>query len=91
MQEVNQDDNTIKMGRHVDNVIDIILQIIPNDNIKLITELITYKKNELWNKSPEALKSRECWYPFIQILNNNIQEIKEAWQIQIRDYLLNNL
>ena len=78
-------------ARQVDNVIDAIIKIIPPNNIKLINELIKYKKNELWNKAPEALESSDCWYPFIEILNNNIPEIKEEWQIEIRNYLLNSL
>ena len=75
--------------RQVDNVIKYILTLIPIDNIKLINELNEYYNDELWNKTPELLKNKECWNPFLNILNNNIIEINEKWQIKIYEYLQN--
>ena len=76
------------MSRNVDDVIKEILLIIPSNQIELINELKIYSKS-LWNKAPEQLNSSDCWTPFIQILNNNIPEIKEEWQINILNILKN--
>ena len=76
------------MSRNVDDVIKEILLIIPSTQIKLINQLKIFCKS-LWNKAPEQLNSSDCWNPFIQILNDNIPEIKEEWQIIISDILKN--
>jgi hypothetical protein len=76
------------MSRNVDDVIKEILLIIPEYEIKLVSQLKIYYKS-LWNKAPEQLNSSDCWNPFIQILNDNIHEIKEDWQIKILNILKN--
>jgi hypothetical protein len=75
-------------ARAVDDIIEEVLQIIPNTETNLIVEINKFK-DTLGNKAPEVLKGSECWTPFIHILNRNIHDIKDDWQIKIRDLLAN--
>lgn len=74
--------------RSVIDVIKLLTNIIPKNEIELINELNKYVKT-LYNKAPELLKSSDCWIPFIHILNYYIPDIIEDWHIQI-DNLLKN-
>jgi len=76
----------IDKERLVEDVLDKILQIIPISETKLIYDLNNYK-NSLHNKAPEIRRTPDCWIPFINILNYHISEIKETWQIEIRNVL----
>jgi hypothetical protein len=73
-------------GRHIDDILKIIIKIIPKQEETLLNELDIFAKS-LWNKAPEVMRGSDCWIPFIQILNNNIPEIKEDWQIEIFNIL----
>jgi hypothetical protein len=75
--------------RLVNDVINQLLEIIPKSEINLINELTNYKKS-LFNQAPEALSGSYCWIPFLNILNTHIPDIKEDWQIKIREVLENN-
>ena len=75
--------------RLVNDVINQLLEIIPKSEINLINELTNYKKS-LFNQAPEALAGSYCWIPFLNILNTHIPDIKEDWQIKIREVLENN-
>lgn len=75
-------------ARAVDDIIEEVLQIIPTTETSLILEINNFK-DTLGNKAPEVLKGPDCWNPFIHILNRNIPDIKDDWQIKIRDLLAN--
>lgn len=78
----------MKKPRLVNDIIRVVLEIIPESETILINELKNYKKS-LFNQAPESLSGSHCWIQFINILNNHIHDIKEEWQIKIRD-ILNN-
>jgi hypothetical protein len=75
--------------RAVDDILEEVLQIIPTSETNLIVEINKFK-DTLGNKAPEVLKGSDCWIPFIHILNRNIPDIKDDWQIKIRNLLANN-
>jgi hypothetical protein len=70
--------------RDVYVVIDQILVLIPKEEEKLIQSLKNYLENLLF-KPPEYFFTYQAWIPFANILNKNIPNIKEDWQIKIRD------
>jgi hypothetical protein len=76
-------------NRLVNEVIRVVLEIIPESETTLINELKKYKRS-LFNQAPESLSGSYCWIQFLTILNNHIHDIKEEWQIKIRDILKNN-
>jgi hypothetical protein len=76
----------MKNPRLVNEIIRVVIEIIPESETTLINELKNYKKT-LFNQAPESLSGSYCWIPFINILNNHINDIKEEWQIKIRDIL----
>jgi hypothetical protein len=45
-------------------------------------------KEDLRYRAPELQISYECWDPFIKLLNTHIPNIKEDWQIEIREILM---
>jgi hypothetical protein len=60
-----------------DNIIIIIekmLEIIPEKETKLITELKEYSENK-WNIAPECLREKVYFQEVANILNNNILNI----------------
>lgn len=75
--------------RYVDDVIIKVLQFIPEIETELRNDLIKYKLS-LFNKSPEALKSGDCWVPFINIMNSFITDFDEKWKIIIKNIICNN-
>jgi len=74
--------------RKVNDVYNQILPLIPEDKITLRNELTEYV-DSLWNIAPEELKTGYCWNPFLNILNSNIKEISEPWEIQIQSIIAN--
>ena len=75
-------------GRNVKDIIPLMLQIIPDEEIELKKEIIVYN-NKLRYKSPELLKSVDTWLPLQQILERNIWNIDNEWKIRLR-VLFNN-
>jgi hypothetical protein len=69
--------------RSIIDVIKDILEVIPNEEEKIIHELKTYMKS-LWNQAPEALCTKYIWLPVYNILNNNIENINNEWKIQVK-------
>jgi DNA-directed RNA polymerase alpha subunit len=74
--------------RLVEDVLNKILEVIPISETKLLEDLKIFKKS-LWYHAPELRRASECWVPFIQVLNKNIPNIEEEWQINIREILEN--
>jgi len=68
--------------RSVDNVIKQLLTVIPEKETNLIYDIKNYY-DTLWNQAPELLKSKQCWEPLGNILNNNIQNIDEEWKVKL--------
>jgi len=68
--------------RSVEKVIKDLLTVIPEKEENLIIELKKYH-DSLWNQAPELLTSSELWVPLGIILNNNIQNIDEAWKVKL--------
>jgi hypothetical protein len=68
--------------RSVDKIIKELLSVIPEKEEKLINELKKYN-DSLWNQSPESLISGHLWILLENILNNNIQNIDEAWKVKL--------
>ena len=66
-------------ARSVIDVMNEILQLVPESETTLITEITKYKET-LWNQSPEALKTEYCWKPFQSIMNRNIKNIDTEWK-----------
>jgi hypothetical protein len=71
-------------GRDIEKIIITVIEIVPKTEIQILEDLNKFK-NDLVFRPPELRKSSYCWTPFINLLNNNIPEIKEDWQIKIRD------
>lgn len=79
--------------RNVYNIVNIIIEIIPLDQIKLKKELETFS-HSLWNKSPEEIiHSPLLWSDLCIILNNNIEtfDLDLEWQKTIRDIVNNKI
>ena len=72
--------------RDIFEVIVKILEVIPKDQEKLITSLNKYF-DKLEFMPPEYLFGYYSWGPLGDILNKNIPEVKEDWQIKIRDII----
>lgn len=68
--------------RSVKKVIKDLLTVIPEKEENLIIELKKYN-DSLWNQAPELLTSSELWIPLGNILNNNIQNIDDAWKVKL--------
>jgi hypothetical protein len=79
----------MEKNRLVVDVIKVVVKIIPKSETNLINELNQYKTC-MFNQAPEVLSSAYCWIPFLNILNTHIPDIKEDWQIKIREILENN-
>ena len=74
--------------RDIFEIIEKILEIIPKEEEQLIKSLNNYL-NKLAFMPPEYLFNCHSWGPLTNILNNNIPDVKEEWQIKIRD-IINN-
>ena len=68
--------------RNVVKIIDKILAIIPDGEVKLKDEIQNYK-DSLFNQAPEMLLSSYCWNPFQNILSDNILTFEEEWQKKV--------
>jgi len=75
------------MSRDLSLVIPKIIELIPDNEEKLLNELNEYLNNNLAYKPPELRNSKYCWIPFINILNVNIPNIELEWQKQIEKIL----
>ena len=80
---------TENKGRLVEDVLKIIMKIIPTNEVELIKDLNNYDKS-LFNKAPEVRRGADCWIPFINILDLHIPNIVDEWHIKIRDVLNND-
>jgi hypothetical protein len=69
-------------ARSVVDVMDEILQLVPESDTTLITEITKYKET-LWNQSPEALKTEYCWLPLQYIMNRNVGLIDTEWKQEL--------
>jgi hypothetical protein len=76
--------------RDIFEIIVKILEVIPKDQEKLITSLNKYF-DKLEFMPPEYLFGYYSWGPLGDILNKNIPEVKEDWQIKIRDIINNKI
>ena len=70
-------------ARDIFEIIAKILVIIPKEEVQLITSLNKYL-DKLEFMPPEYLFGYYAWKPLADILNKNIPEIKDDWQIKIR-------
>ncbi len=73
--------------RLVSDVLNSIMKIIPTSETILIEAMNEFKE-DLRYRAPELQISYECWDPFIKLLNTHIPNIKEDWQIEIREILM---
>ena len=76
--------------RDIFEVITKILEIIPKEQEKLIKSLNKYIDKLLF-MPPEHMRSFYCWSALAEILNNSISDVKEDWQIKIRDVVNNKI
>lgn len=92
MSENQETENqeTENKGRLVEDVLKIIMNIIPTNEVELIKNLGNFDKS-LFYKSPELRRSADCWIPFINILDFHIPNVVDEWHIKIRDILNNNV
>jgi hypothetical protein len=68
--------------RSVDKVIKQLLEVIPETETKLISELNEYYSN-LWNRAPELLLTGPYWAPVGKILGSNIGDLDEEWKSNV--------
>jgi len=68
--------------RNVVTIIDQLLKYIPDDEYDLINEITDYGSS-LWNQAPEALYTKDCWIPLMNILSKNIRHIDQDWKISL--------
>ena len=73
-----------KQDRNMWNIANIVEELIPKTELEFYKEMnkFIYRLNF---KAPEIINGAECWEELTTILNNYISEIKEDWQIKIRD------
>jgi hypothetical protein len=76
--------------RSIVTVIDQMLEVIPKEEVLLITALTKYK-TEQWNQSPEALTFSYNWVPVQRILGAHIQEINSPWKETVRKIFTNEI
>jgi len=72
--------------RDLEEILIEIIKNIPNTEYKLTNE-INKLKSDLCYRAAEVRRGGYCWAKFINILNRYIPDIKEEWQIKIRDIL----
>jgi hypothetical protein len=72
--------------RDIFEIIAKVLEVIPEDEKVLINSLNKYL-DKLAFMPPEYLFCYHSWGPFANILNKNIPDVKEEWQIKIRDII----
>jgi hypothetical protein len=66
------------MSSSVDTTIDELLLLLPPEETVLKTA-ITKLKSEIWNQSPEALKTDYCWGRLYNVLVKNAPSSDEEW------------
>jgi hypothetical protein len=72
--------------RDIFEIIAKVLEVIPEDEKVLINSLNKYL-DKLAFMPPEYLFGYHSWGPLANILNKNIPDVKEEWQIKIRDII----
>ena len=75
-----------KTPRDLEDIIIEIVKNIPNTEYKLTNE-INKLQSDLCYRATEVRRGGYYWAKFINILNRHIPDIKEEWQIKIRDIL----
>ena len=76
-------------GRDVGDVIIKLMEIIPDSEEKLKSEISEFY-NTLWNKAPELRRSYVFWKPLGEILNNNIAVFDAEWKTTLLETFNNN-
>jgi hypothetical protein len=79
----------MEQGRNVCDVLTIIMKFIPENETNLIDNLNKFSES-LWNQAPESLKGYYCWAQLVTILNRDIPNISEDWQIKIKEVINND-
>jgi hypothetical protein len=75
--------------RNVDKVIKQLLEVIPETETKLISELNEYYSN-LWNQAPELLSTAPYWVPVAKILGSNIGDLDDEWKSKVHKIFTNS-
>jgi hypothetical protein len=75
--------------RNVDKVIKQLLEVIPETETKLISELNGYYSN-LWNQAPELLSTARYWVPVAKILGSNIRDLDDEWKSKVHKIFTNS-
>jgi len=75
--------------RNVDKVIKQLLEVIPETETKLISELNGYYSN-LWNQAPELLSTARYWVPVAKILGSNIGDLDDEWKSKVHKIFTNS-
>jgi len=68
--------------RSVNDIIPLLLAVIPETEKNLIYDIKEFKKN-LWNQAPELLCSANFWMPLGNIFNKHIQNIDTEWKLKL--------
>ena len=74
--------------RNVIDILKIIIEIIPKNELDLLDELNKFATS-LWNQAPELLTGKYLWLELMNILNRKIPNITEDWQFKIKK-IINN-
>ena len=82
LKEDSEMQKKISIKRSVLTVIDDLLKEIPENEDKLIEEILDYN-DSLWNKAPELLRSYECWFPLQCILSKYILDFNTEWKVKL--------
>ena len=72
----------VEQGRCIVDIIDQLLHVIPDEELYLKNILTDYKIS-LWNKALEVKRSRECWLPLKNILEQHITNLEDDWKKQL--------
>ena len=68
--------------RSVLTVIHYIIKEIPDEEERLIEEILDYSQS-LWNKAPEVLIKKDCWFPLQCILSKYILDFNTEWKMKV--------
>jgi len=68
--------------RQIDDVIIQLLEVIPDNEHQLISDIKTYDRN-LWNRAPELRNNSEFWIALGDVFNRNIPHIDTPWKQQL--------
>jgi hypothetical protein len=75
-------DQATKPARSVSAVIPKLLEVIPETETALITDINRFNSG-LWNKALELRMSGDYWIPLGRILGTHVQSFDEPWQQQL--------